>query len=214
MTDTLTFDAEKSVIESIIISLVSESVLEIDFTFRNYHYVITHISWESASKKKKICVNANYTMIMIDRIFIPITVKVKKMIIKILIRDLKFKIHHFDEYAIYIFYMKDVLLDNTRVFAQITREIHIVDDFKANMLIEADILTSKRIIIDFVTQFIKIDSYRDIVVSINSRARFESIKRTIKSLSKIILPSRITILMSITYADDKLLEDRDLLFES
>ena len=81
------------------------------------------------------------------------------------------------------------------------------------MLIEADILTSKRIIIDFVIQFIKIGSCRDIVVSMDSRARFEFVKRTIKSLSKIILPSRITISISITYADDKLSDNRDLLFE-
>ena len=150
---------------------------------------------------------------MTDRIFIPVTAEVKKITVKISIRGLRFKIHHFDEYAIHIFYIKDVLFDNTRVFAQITREIHIVDDLKANMLIEADILTSKRIIINFITQFIKIDSYRDIVVSMNSRIRFESIKRTIKSLNKIILSPRITMLMSITYADDKLSEDRDLLFE-
>ena len=153
-------------------------------------------------------------MIIIDRIFIPVTVEVKKITVKISIRDLEFKIHHFDEYAVHIFYMKDVLLDNTRTFAQITREIHIVDDLKADMLIGADILTSKRIIINFVIQFIKIGSCRDIVVSMNSRVRFEPVKRTVKSLSKIILLSRITMLVSIIYVDDKLLEDRDLLFES
>ena len=84
------------------------------------------------------------------------------------IRDLRFKIHHSNEYTILIFYIKNILLDNTRAFAQITREIHIIDDLKANMLIEADILTSKRIIIDFVTQVIKIDNYRSITVSMNS----------------------------------------------
>ena len=56
-------------------------------------------------------------MIMIDRTFIPVTAEVKKITIKISIRDLEFKIHYFDEYAIYIFYMKGVLLDNTRIFA-------------------------------------------------------------------------------------------------
>ena len=152
-------------------------------------------------------------MIIIDRTFIFVIAEVKKMTVKISIRDLEFKIHHFDEYTIYIFYIKDVLLDNTRTFAQITREIHIVDDFKTDMLIEADILTSKRIIIDFAIQFIKIDNYRNIVVFMNSRARFESVKRTMKSLSKIILSSRITMSISITYANDKLSDNRDLLFE-
>lgn len=47
----------------------------------------------------------------------------------------------------------------------------------------------------------------------NSCARFESIKYTIKSLNKIILLSRITILISIIYVNNKLLENRDLFFE-
>ena len=72
------------------------------------------------------------------------------MIVKISIRKLKFKIHHFDEYVIFIFYIKGVFFDNTRVFAQITRKIHIVNDFKIDMFIKADILISKKIIIDFI----------------------------------------------------------------
>ena len=214
MTDTLAFDAEKPVTESVIVSLVSEFISETDFAFRNYHYAVTHISWESASKKKKTCADADCIMIMIDRTFISVTAEVKKITTKISIRDLESKIHHFDEYAVYIFYIKDVLFDNTRIFAQITREIHIVDDLKADMLIEADILTPKRMIIDFVTQFIKIGNCRDIVVPMNSCARFEPVKRTMKSLSKTILPPRITMLVSIAYADGKLSENRNLLFES
>ena len=88
--------------------------------------------------------------------------------------------------------MKKILFNNIRVFAQIIREIYIIDNFKIEILIEVDILISKRIIIDFVIQAIKIDSYRNIVVSINSRARFESIKRIVKLLSRIILLSRAT----------------------
>ena len=117
MIDILTSDAEKSFIELVIVSLVLEPVSETDFAFRNYHYVITHISWESTDKKKEICADANCTIIMIDHTFILVTAEVKKITIKISIRDLEFKIHHFDEYIVHIFYMKDVLLDNTRAFA-------------------------------------------------------------------------------------------------
>ena len=73
------------------------------------------------------------------------------MVIKISIRGLRFIIYYFNEYVVFIFYIKGVLFDNIRVFAQIIRSIYIVDDFKTDMLIEADILILKRIIIDFVT---------------------------------------------------------------
>ena len=98
------------------------------------------------------------------------------MIIKILIKDLKFKIYYFDEYVIFIFYIKNVLFDDIRVFAQITREIHIVNDFKINMFIEANILISKKIIINFITQFIKINNCREIIIFINFYTRFKFIK--------------------------------------
>ena len=51
------------------------------------------------------------------------------------------------------------------------------------------------------------------IVSINSQARFELIKRTIKLLTRIVLSSRVTVQILVIYFN-KLLEDRDLLFES
>ena len=38
------------------------------------------------------------------------------------------------------------------------REIHVIDDLKIEIFIEINILILKRIIIDFATQFIKIDN--------------------------------------------------------
>ena len=136
------------------------------------------------------------------------------MAASISIRDLKSKIHHSDEYAIFTFYIEGVLSDNKSIcaFAQITREIHIVDDFKTEMFIEADILTSKRINIDFAIQTIKIDSCRSITIFIDSRTRSKSIKRTVKSSKRTILLSRITIQISVVYSG-KLSEDRDILFK-
>ena len=86
---------------------------------------------------------------MADKTFISSIAIIKKIIIKILIRELRFKIYHFNKYDIIIFYMKEVLSNGTRAFVEIIREIHIIDNLKADMLIEADILTLKRIIIDF-----------------------------------------------------------------
>ena len=47
--------------------------------------------------------------------------------------------------------MKEILLNDIYTFAEITREIYIIDDFKIKIFIKADIFISKRIIIDFVT---------------------------------------------------------------
>ena len=81
------------------------------------------------------------------------------------------------------------------------------------MLIDSNILISKRIIINFDTQLITIKSYRSITIFINSRARSNSIKRTIKTSSRVVLLPHFVILISIVYVDELSL-DRDLLFKS
>ena len=126
---------------------------------------------------------------------------------------MRFKIYYFDEFIVLTFYIKEILSNNARTFAQIIRKIYIVDNLKIEMLIEVDILTSKQIIIDFVIQIISIDSCRGIIVSINSRARLEFIKRVVKSSTRIILSSHSIILVFIVYVDE-LSTNRDLLFES
>ena len=108
--------------------------------------------------------------------------------------------------------MKGVLLNDNHIFAEITREIHIIDDFKVKMLIKVDILTLKRMIINFVTQSIKISNYRNMIILINSRARSEPIKRAVKSFSKIILLSHTITSISIAYAET-LLKNKNLFFE-
>ena len=90
-------------------------------------------------------------MIIMNRIFVSPISEIKKIIIKILIYNLKSKIYYFDKYIILIFYIKSVLSNNIRVFAKISKEIYIIDDLKTNILIELDILILERIIINFAT---------------------------------------------------------------
>ena len=138
----------------------------------------------------------------------------RKMIIKISIRGLRFKIYYLNKYIILIFYIKEVFLDfnDTCAFAEITRKIYIIDNFKINIFIDIDIFTSKRIIINFVIQFIKISYYRNIFILINSRTRINFIKRIVKLLFRIILLSRIVIFITIIYIEEFSL-NRNLLFE-
>ena len=89
-------------------------------------------------------------MTITNRIFVFVNTQIKKIINKILIRDLRFKIYHFDKYIVLIFYMKNMLFNNTRVFIEITKEIYIINDLKIEIFIEVDILILERINIDFV----------------------------------------------------------------
>ena len=80
------------------------------------------------------------------------------------------------------------------------------------MLIKANIFILKRIIIDFITQFIKIDNCYEIIIFINFRARFEFVKRIIKSILRIILSPRVIIFIIIIYVNE-LSTNRNLFFK-
>ena len=127
-----------------------ELILEINYTFRNYYYVVTYISWKLVDKKKKSYADADCIIIIVDRIFVLVNTQIKKITSKILIRGLRFKIYHFDEYIVLIFYMKSVLSNNTRVFIEIIKEIYIINNLKIEIFIEINILILERINIDFV----------------------------------------------------------------
>ena len=80
------------------------------------------------------------------------------------------------------------------------------------MLIEANIFTLKKMIIDFVIRFIKINNYREIIIFINFYTRFEFVKRIVKLIFYIILFSRIIISIIIIYIN-VLSTNRILLFK-
>ena len=78
--------------------------------------ILSLILIEYQLKKKKIYINAKYTIIIINRIYISIIIEIKKITIKIFIRDLKFKIYYFDEYIVFIFYIKNVLFNDKNIY--------------------------------------------------------------------------------------------------
>ena len=105
----------KSSVEFIIIFSILEFVSDTNYIFCNYYYTFFYINWEFLNKKQEMCINANYIIIMTDRAFIPVIIKIKKIIISISIRDLKSKIYYFDKYVIFIFYIKSVLSNNKNI---------------------------------------------------------------------------------------------------
>ena len=72
-------------------------------------------------------------------------IKIKKITIKISIREFKFKIYYSNKFIIFIFYIKGVFFNNNniRIFAKIVREIYIIDDFKINIFIDIKIFILK-----------------------------------------------------------------------
>ena len=198
--------------DPIIIRSVSEACPGNGNAFRNYHYAVTEITWDPKGDKKQTCADAGCTMTMADSSFIPAGTKLRKMDARIPIRGLGSKLHFSDEFAVLKFYMHGTLPDGVACMAEITREIHVVSDLKAGMLIGSDILTPERMVIDFASQTIRIGSCKNMIIPMNSRARSSPIKRAIHASFRTILPARSTTSVPIAFAGE-LPRDRDFLFE-
>lgn len=86
------------------------------------------------------------------------------------VRDIDTHNHESNEYVIVDFYFNEMNEQDNFARAHFRREIHLVDDLKANVLIENDILDFEDIVIDFSTKIATIKSCEIIIfVEVKSR---------------------------------------------
>ncbi len=124
--------------------------------------------------------------------------KVRKLAFSISIRDIENKIHNLNEYILMNDFIKETLSNNTSAVAFLQRKVYLMNDLKMKMLIDIDILSSKRIQLNLNARILQIDSCQDIIVKINIVTRKEiNLKRIVRSRGKIIVSSHVFLKISI-----------------
>lgn len=133
------------------------------------------------------------------------------MTISLNVRDLNTHNHESNEYAIVDFYLNDVNKQKNLARAHFRCEIHLIDDLKANVLIENDILDFEKIIIDSLTKTISINSC-DVIITIEVKSRlYDSVVKQSINLRNIIIVSFNSQMLMLVHHDHLL--ERDFLFE-
>lgn len=200
-------------IELRVIKSSAKTVSGTGYAFKNWHYAVVQLYWEALCKSPtEVCADSGCTMSMIDRKYLQTTpassVTIKKLPSTIPIRGLGNRIQHSDEFAVFTFYFK-----GQNAVAAITRELHIVDDLRARVLIGTDILTPERIDLKFSVQQMVIGSCENLAIPFSSHSRQQpNIKRTIRTKGSTVLVPGATTNVPITY-HGQLPDDRDFLFE-
>ena len=138
---------------------------------------------------------------------------IRKMISFIIVRDLNIIQHENSRYVILFIYFFDTTNDDVFVKIFIEKKVHLIKNFKTNMLIENDIIVSKRIFVDIINRITNIRSC-DVIVSLNvcfkavhAQQRFIHVKKII------VLSSRTQLIVVVHDFFDDLFFDRDFLFE-
>ncbi len=205
--------------DRILIQFTAESIEETDYAFQEWKYATFKASWYTKnSAKYDVCADIECTMSLSDREFIEsitlnFATKIRKLTSLILIRDIENKIHNSNEYILMNNFIKETLLNDTSAITFFQREFHLMNDLKMKMLIDIDILSSKRIQINLNDRILQINSCQDIIIKINIVTwKKANLKRIVRSQEKIIISSHVFLKILVKIKD--LSKNWDFIFES
>lgn len=132
------------------------------------------------------------------------------MITSILMRRLKTIKHIIDKYTMLFIYFSETYSVDQKITAIIIREVHLINELKANFLIDNDILEFENIDIFNFTESTHIESY-DVIISITTKTKIQQFK-SIHAIKTCFVSSKSKFL-SLTHHIISL-SDRDFLFKS
>ena len=131
------------------------------------------------------------------------------MITFLRIRNIEVITHDANEYIKISIYFLSVK-ESKQILACITRKIHLVKEFKFNLLIENDFLKSEKFVIDINNKKVIISNC-EITINLFIKQRDLYVKRNVHANHTIVVSFDQKIAISIKFF---VFEDRDFLFES
>ena len=125
--------------------------INIDYDFREWSHAKVNVSLFETTTSKKDCLDTKIELTLVDRQFLisqVSNVHLRIMIISLTIRDLSTRQHKTNEYVMISIFIIDINVVDEIARATFRREIHVIDDFKTNILIDNNIMSSKSIFVD------------------------------------------------------------------
>jgi hypothetical protein len=173
------------------------------------------ISLSLKNDEAQMCLDIDCSVTLADRKFLVLHgshYTIRRMTTLLNVRGLDINKHETSKYVIVIIYFLRKSREKKSVREVIRREIHLMNDLKANMLIDNDILEPEEIFIDEVNSKATIFSCDDMIISIEIRTLSKDI------INKILHARSITIIsaysmISISIHNINLFFDRNFLFE-
>ena len=153
--------------------------IEIDYDFKKWQYASTEVTLSSNTKLFSECLNTEAEIILIDISFFKTQCKntsIRTMTFFITIRGLDVNKHSTNKYVIIFMYFSSINKDENFVKTLIIREIHLIENLKANVLIDNDILNSEKFDIFISTSSAYIESCNVIIlIFVNNRSSSRTI---------------------------------------
>ena len=205
----------------VIESIVASNEVNSSYVFREYQYEKISTRLKNNKNIIDVCVNSNNFMTMNDKRFFVQQLSnaiIQKLTFFVSMQEVKDKIIKFDEFVKAKMFFDDTLnnkLTNTfqLVIEVIDVEIHVINDFAANLLLSNDVIYFQNMKINFEKRRLTINKCENFRVSLNIRNRVDAhVKRIIRLRRIYTLLSDDLTEVSITY-HDFLSNEKNLFFE-
>ena len=186
-------------------------------SFRSWHYLTGQIALSLNAPREPGCLDTGCPMTMIDRAFLKRRIPTFEMKVHespITLRGIGSNRHATTEWTTLGFYMDGESEAGDSVTIKITRDFHIVDNLKANMLIGMDVLGPEQVTIDLPRNRVIFGSCNNVSVPVQTTARDNvRIRRVVRSERRQEVPPQSTAQVAVTVGGKAQLPDRDFLFE-
>ena len=179
--------------EAEIIESTVDSTQEIGsgLTFRGYHYAMEATKLTPKAEDEDLCFDTGCSITLIDRSWLHKTLpsaKIHQMASAITIRGLKSNKHPTSEYTIFPLLFPGKRKDGKQVTAKTaSREVHIIDNLKAKMLVGMDVMVPEKIDIFASTSTAWIGSYQ-VEIPLEIRTRGRPVTHPIHAKQSTIIP--------------------------
>lgn len=189
------------------------------YGFRGYRYATVIVCFEWRGKTHEICIDTGCTMSLIDRNFLKqlieegLIVDIQKMPTPMKVRGLGTNQHDASEYARIAIYLPGSEGKGT---ALITREVHIVDNLSANILIGIDIMKPEGMVLDLGRDTMTIGSCQHLEVPISTRTKDTPTELAIFNQTRKVIAPHTDMRVPVKARRKplhKLPADRDFIFE-
>ena len=166
--------------------------IETDYDFKKWQYTSIEIALFSNTKFSSECLNTKTEIILIDINFFKTQCKnisIRIMIFFIIVRNSNVNKHSTNKYVIIFMYFSNIDKNENSVKTLIIREIHLIENLKANVLIDNDVLNFEKFDIFISTSSAYIENCNVIIfISVNNRLNSKTI--SIHAIKTIIISSK------------------------
>ena len=160
------------------------------FGFRSWTYAMISVALDPSQKEDEVCVDSGTVVSLVDRAWAlsKTSVAISKMAKPLRVRGFGSAIHKTSEYILHEIYFPGIDESGERVLAYVCRELHLVDDLRAKMLIGNNIIGPEGIVIDVANKKAYVASC-GVTVRVSARLRGKFVKRRVHSnTATIVLP--------------------------